>query len=193
MILYYTIKARTPEKKLSDATHCFYNRYTALWNINISCRHHLPDTQQKPTQRKNSGSFGLQAQTWKIEPDEVQVSYDVTKLYPSLPINKKIDVILQLLSEDYEDLKTRTKLTLVKVPQLIEFCVIECYILWDNVIWNLLNSGPVGLSIMIVLSESYLHNLEKNAIKLSLKFAIASKTFRQYLDDSHDQFGSRNN
>ena len=61
----------------------------------------------------------MQAQTWKIEPDEVQVSYDVTKLYPSIPINKKIDVILQVLSEDYEDLKTRTKLTLVKVQQLI--------------------------------------------------------------------------
>ena len=32
--------------------------------------------------------------------------------------------MLQLLSEDYEDLKTRTKLTLVNVQQLIEFCVI---------------------------------------------------------------------
>ena len=32
--------------------------------------------------------------------------------------------MLQLLSEDYEDLKTRTKLTLVNVQQLIGFCVI---------------------------------------------------------------------
>ena len=69
--------------------------------------------------------------------------------------------MLQLLSEDYEDLKTRTKLTLVNVQQLIEFCVIECYTLWDNVIWNLLNSGPIGLSIMIVLSERHLQNLAK--------------------------------
>ena len=142
---------------------------------------------------KNSKSFVSQAQTWKIEPDEIQVSYDVTNLYPSIPIDKAIDVILQQLSEDYEDLKTRTKLTLVDIQQLIELCVSECYFLWDNVIWNLLNSGPIGLSIMVVLSESYLQNLEKNAIELALRFDIAPKTFCRYVDDSHDRFRSRSN
>ena len=102
-----------------------------------------------------------QAQTWKIEPNEIQVSYDVTNLYPSIPIDKAIDVILQQLSEDYEDLKTRTKLTLVHIQQLIELCASECYFLWDNVIWNLLNSGPIGLSIIVVPSESYLRTLKK--------------------------------
>ena len=77
----------------------------------------------------NSKSFVLQAQTWKIEPDEMQVSHDVTNLYPPIPINKAIDVILQQLSKDYEDLKTRTKLTLVKIQQLIELCVSKCYFL----------------------------------------------------------------
>ena len=70
-------------------------------------------------------------------------------------------IILQHLSEDYEDLKTRTKLTLVDIQQLIELRVSECYFLWDNVIWDLLNSGPTGFSIMVVLSESHLQNLEK--------------------------------
>ena len=110
---------------------------------------------------KNSRSFVSQAQTWKIEPVEIQVSYDVTNLHPSIQIDKAIDVIIQQLSEDYEDLKTRTKLTLVDIQQLIELCVNACYFLWDNVIWNLLNSGPIGLSIMVVLSQSYLQYLEK--------------------------------
>ena len=69
---------------------------------------------------KSPKSFVLQAQTWKIEPDEIQVSYDVTNLYPSIPIDKAIDVILQQLSEDFEDLKTRTKPTLLDIQQLIE-------------------------------------------------------------------------
>ena len=46
---------------------------------------------------------------------------------------------------------------------------------------------------MVVLLESYLQNLEKNAIELALIFFIASKTFYRYVDDSHAQFGSRNN
>ena len=103
---------------------------------------------------KNSKSFVWQAQTWKIEPDQMQVSYDVTNLYPSIPIDKAIDVILQELSEDYDDLKTRTKLKLVDIQQLTELCVSECYFLWDNVVWSLINSGPIGYSIMVILSES---------------------------------------
>ena len=40
------------KEKLSLASHCICNRYTALWNIKISCRYHSADTQQKPTQSK---------------------------------------------------------------------------------------------------------------------------------------------
>ena len=82
---------------------------------------------------------------------------------------------------------------LVDIQQLIELCVSEGYFLWDNVIWNLLNSRPIHLSIMVVLSQSYLQNLEKNAIDLALSFDIAPKTFCRYVDDSHAQFGSRSN
>ena len=60
-------------------------------------------------------------------------------------------------------------------------------------LWNLLNSGPIGLSIMVVLSESYLQYLEKNAIELALTFDIAPKTFCRYADDCHARSGSRNN
>ena len=87
---------------------------------------------------ENSKSFALKAQTWKIEPNEIEVSYDVTNLYPTIPFDKPIDVILQQLSEDYEDLKTLTKLTPVDIQQLIELCVSECYFPCENVIWDLL-------------------------------------------------------
>ena len=65
--------------------------------------------------------------------------------------------------------------------------------LWDNAIWNLLNSGPISLSIMVTLSESYLHNLEKNAIELALTFDNAPKTLCRFVDDSLAWFGSRSN
>ena len=90
-------------------------------------------------------------------------------------------------------LKQRTKLALIDTQQLIELCVSECYFLWDNLIWNLLNSGPIGLSVLVALSESYLQNLKKHAIELTLKFGITPKTFRRYVDDSHARFGSRKN
>ena len=65
--------------------------------------------------------------------------------------------------------------------------------LWDNIIWNLLNSEATGISVMVMLSQSYLQNLEKNVMELALTFDIAPKTFCRYADDSHAQFASRKN
>lgn len=47
----------------------------------------------------------------------------------------------------------------------------------NNVIWNLVTSVPIGLSMMVVLSESYWQNLEKHTIELAMAFEIAPKTF----------------
>ena len=71
--------------------------------------------------------------------------------------------------------------------------ILLSFFLWGNVIWNLLHSGEIGLSIMVVLSENYLKNLEKHSIQLVLRIGIAPKTFRRFVDDSLAQFGSRNN
>ena len=132
--LYGTIKAHKPEKNFPMRV-IVSTIGTPPYGISKYLVDIIQPTLNKNQHKvKNSKSFVSQAQTWKIEPDEIQVSYDVTNLYPSIPINKVIDVILQQLSEDYEDLKTRTKLTLVDIQQLIELCVSECYFLWDNVI-----------------------------------------------------------
>ena len=40
---------------------------------------------------QNSTSFVHEAKDWKIEPTEIQVSYDVVNLYPSVPLDRKIE------------------------------------------------------------------------------------------------------
>ena len=100
---------------------------------------------------KNSVEFVNEAKTWKISPNEIQVSYDAVKLYPSVPLDKTIDVIVEYLKNGFNNIKTRTKLTLVDIDQLIELCVCKCYFLYNKLIWKLYNSGHIGLSIMVVL------------------------------------------
>ena len=70
----------------------------------------------------------------QIEPDEIQVSYEVTKLYPSLLIDKVNDVILLQSNGNYKYLETRTEITLIDIQQLVELCVSEFSFLRDNVI-----------------------------------------------------------
>ena len=137
---------------------------------------------------KISVDFFDETKTWKILPTEIQVLYDVVNLYPSISLDKAIDVIVEYLKNDFNNVKRRTKLILVDIHQLIELCVSQCYFLYNNLIRKLYNSGPIGLSIMVVLSECYLQRLEEKSIALSFTFNISPKTFKRYVDDSHARF-----
>ena len=109
-------------------------------------------------------AFVEEAKTWTIEPDEVQVSYDVVNLYPSVPIKESIDVLIGQLNQDRENLQSQTKLTINEIKELLELCLSKCYFLYDDQIHVLENKGPIGLSLMVTMAESYLQHLEDQAI-----------------------------
>ena len=67
----------------------------------ISCKYHLANTEQKRVLGKES--------------DEVQISYDNTYFYPLILIDKAIDLILQQLSDDYDDFRIRIILKLTDI------------------------------------------------------------------------------
>ena len=52
-------------------------------------------------------------------------------------------------------------------------------------------SEPIGLSLMIVLSECYLQKTECQVIMETLNYKIASKTLKRFVDDSHLRFQER--
>ena len=136
----------------------------------------------------NSASFVEEAKGWEIAEDEVQVSFDVVALYPSVPIKRAIDAISQLLTEDETDLHTRTKLSVADIRKLLELSLGTCYFLWDNKYYLIEDSGPIGLSLMVVVAEGFLQYLENIAIRIAVSKGIAPKSFRRYVDDSHARF-----
>ncbi|XP_065678259.1 uncharacterized protein LOC136093215 [Hydra vulgaris] len=136
-------------------------------------------------------NFVNDAKEWKIDPNEIQVSFDVINLYPSVPINEAIPVIINILNDDLEDLKTRTKLTLIDIHQLIELSLSICYFLYEDKIRILPNSGPIGLSLMVVIAEAFLQNIEKRALYIAFVNSFQPITYKRYVDDSHARFDSK--
>ena len=67
----------------------------------------------------------------------------------------------------------------------------ECYFLYNYVIWTLENLGPIGLSIMVALSECYLQRIEHISITQALTLNLTPKTFKRFVDDSHARFNDR--
>ena len=112
-------------------------------------------------------------------------------MYPSIPIEKVITVLIDTLNNDLDDLNTHTKLTLTDIHKLTELCLSKSYFPYENKIRLLENAGPIGLSLMVILSESYLQHLENKAIAEALAIQIHSKTFKRYVDDSHARFTSK--
>ena len=100
-------------------------------------------------------------------------------------------LVTRFLQDDHAELKKRTRLNLTNIQQLLELCLSECYILYNNVIWTLENSGPIGLSIMVVLSDCCLQRIEYISITQALTLNLAPKTFKRFVDDSHARFNNR--
>ena len=76
---------------------------------------------------------------------------------------------------------------------MIEVCLYKSYFLWNNQIHCLVDSGPIGLSLMVVLAESFLQTLEKKALQIarSLPTPVAPIMHKRYVDDTHDRFNSK--
>ena len=97
--------------------------------------------------------------------------------------------MIDILNQD-TDLSKHTKLQLLEIKMLIELCLLKCYFLWNEEIHLLKDSGPIGLSIMVVMAEGFLQVLEAKAMDdaLHLQPPLCPLSFYRYVDDSHSRF-----
>ena len=52
----------------------------------------------------------------------------------------------------------------------------------------LVNSGPIGLALMVMISEAFLQSLEDSALQEALTTNLAPLTYKRCVDDSHARF-----
>ena len=116
------------------------------------------------------------------------IYFHVVNLYPSVPIDEAVAVIIDILNNDIDDLRKRTKLTLADIHKLIELCLITNYFIFDNRMRFLENSGPIGLALMVVISEAFLQSLEDRAMQEVLAKKSVPLTYKRYVDESQKNF-----
>ena len=104
---------------------------------------------------------------------------------PSVLLDRSIQVIVKFLQEDHGELRKRTKLNPTNIHQLLQLCSSECYFLYNKVIWMLQKLGPIGLLIVVILSECYLQRIEHLSKLQALTPNLALETFKRFADDSH--------
>ena len=119
----------------------------------------------------------------KLGPNERMVSFDATALFPSVPIGDAITLIHELLSND-TTLANRTKLSSGEICDLISLCLSLSNFIYNERHHTQKDSGPIGLSLMVTVSQIWMLTTMQKAIKEAKKRrnSIARHIFI-YMDD----------
>ena len=98
--------------------------------------------------------------------------------------------MMDTLNGDWNSVSTRTSLELRNIKTLIELSMSVSYFKWEEKIRLLKNAGPIGLSLMVVLSETFLQRIESEAMDTALNqfIPIEPKSYHRFVDDVHSRF-----
>ena len=85
-----------------------------------------------------------------------------------MPISRSVEVVMDLVSDNYDEISQRTKLSVPDIGKLLKLCLSKCYFLWDDKIFVIEDAGPIGLSLMVTMAEAYLQFLESKSLREAL-------------------------
>ena len=132
---------------------------------------------------KNSTEFVEMTRKLKVGPNEKMISYDATALFPSVPITEAIAHIRTLLAND-PDLKSRTKLSPDEICDLISLCLSSSNFLYDDRHHTQKDSGPIGLSLMVTVSQIWMIYTIEKAIQIARSRNLTvPRHLKVYMDD----------
>ena len=111
----------------------------------------------------SSKSFSAFICQQKIEPDEVMVSFDVTSLYTTIPIDQALLIIGDLLEHD-ENLADRTLLSPRQILDLLDILLRTTHFKFNGDFYQQTDGAAMGEPTSAIVSEIYMQSLETTAI-----------------------------
>ena len=85
----------------------------------------------------NTKDFVEQLKDVRLKQGECIISYDVTALFPSVPIQPVVNIIQQKLAND-KDLQQRTTMSIKHIISLLEFCIRSTHFVFQGQV-NIMN------------------------------------------------------
>ena len=140
----------------------------------------------------SSQSFSAFICQQKIRPDEIMVSFDVTSLYTTIPINQALLIIKDLPEHD-DKLADRTLLSPRQILDLHDILLRTTYFKFNGDFYQQADGASVGGPTSAIVSEIYMQSLETTAITtadhppkvwerhVNDVFSIVHKTYLQEL------------
>ena len=98
---------------------------------------------------------------WSIKRDKILVSYDVEKLYPSIPISKALELI-ECLLKCKKNLPEITTFSVTSIMKLLKWIFSLTYCEYNGSHY-VLDCGPIGLSVVGEVAIIYMEDFQMRA------------------------------
>uniref|UniRef100_A0A5S6QLT0 Reverse transcriptase domain-containing protein n=1 Tax=Trichuris muris TaxID=70415 RepID=A0A5S6QLT0_TRIMR len=141
-----------------------------------------PLTGHRRSHTENSLSFATEIKQIELQDSDILVSYDVTDLFTSIPLDLTYQIISELLSNDVS-LNERTKLNPYHITKLVKFCMEDGnYFHWKGSFYSQKRGAPMGSSLSPIIAEIFMEHLEEVAFPTGFQ-NFHLKAFKRYVDD----------
>ena len=99
----------------------------------------------------------------KLEPGECLSSYDVSALFTSVPIDRALNIIKDLLDKD-NTLKERTVMEVGDIILLLEFCLKNTYFSFQGQFYEQVEGAAMGSPVSPSIANLYMEYLGQKTL-----------------------------
>ena len=115
---------------------------------------------KSPHHVQSTSDFVNKAKLITLQPGEFLISYDITALFTSVPIEPALKIIKDQLEED-DRLQDRTVLSVQNIIDLLGFCLHDTYFSFQNEFYEQVEGAAMGSPVSPRVANWYIEHFER--------------------------------